>query len=304
MIYTAVIMAGEKGKSRSILGKNKNFLEIHEKPLFFYVIKALERAQCVGKIYIVGNAYFLKKALEKHKKELTSKKSIKIIEEKGRLLENALFAYQQIVNDAEISYNLTEKEKKELPIFYLSGDIPLITPREIDEFLVSCDVKRFDYFLGVSSEDSLKPFYPQKGRPGIKLSYYYTKENKYRQNNLHLIKPGMVTNKHYIQTIYDLRHQKEYYNIILLLWEFIRVNFGIKGIYIFGLLHLNHFLARIGLEFLTSIFRYFLPKDKVIASVNRGLGTRFTTVETRTAGAALDVDSEKEYEIISKILTA
>ncbi|MDY6861815.1 MAG: NTP transferase domain-containing protein, partial [Thermodesulfobacteriota bacterium] len=283
-------MAGEKGKARPVCGKNKNFLEIHKKPLFFYVIRALEKSQYIHKIYIIGNSFSIKKALAKYRQELIPKERLIILEQKNSFLENAWFAYEQILEDEGKNHNLTEKEKREFPVFYLSGDIPLITPHEIDEFLENCNIKKFDYFLGVSPEASLKPFYPRKDRPGIKLSYYYTKENKYRQNNMHLIKPGMIINRHYIQTIYDLRYQQNYYNIIRLLLEFIKVNVGIKGLYIFGLLHWNQFLARIGLKFLTLIFRYFIPLNSVLVSISRILGTRFTVIETRTGGAALDVD--------------
>ena len=43
----------------------------------------------------------------------------------------------------------------------MSGDIPLATPQEIEAFVASCDVTRYDYFLGMTSAQVLRAYYPR-----------------------------------------------------------------------------------------------------------------------------------------------
>ena len=53
------------------------------------------------------------------------------------------------------------------------------------------------------------------------MAYFYVKGKKYRQNNLHLIKPLKIKNRHSIQRLYDYRYQKQFIYILKLLLEFI-----------------------------------------------------------------------------------
>ena len=46
-------------------------------------------------------------------------------------------------------------------VLVMPGDIPLATPFEIEAFITSCDLTKYDYFLGLTAEPALRPYYPQ-----------------------------------------------------------------------------------------------------------------------------------------------
>ncbi len=50
----AVLLAGDRGASRTVCGRNKSFLHINGIPLFMYVLRALEGAELVDRICIIG----------------------------------------------------------------------------------------------------------------------------------------------------------------------------------------------------------------------------------------------------------
>jgi len=58
----------------------------------------------------------------------------------------------------------------------VTGDAPLLVPEEIDELADAADLARFDYALGVTAEDTLAAYYPHDGRPGIRMTYWDTRD--------------------------------------------------------------------------------------------------------------------------------
>jgi len=179
---------------------------------------------------------------------------------------------------------------------YISGDIPLVSPFEIDNFLYRCDLARYDYFLGIASAEHLDFFRPQRGRPGISTHFFHIKEGRFRQNNLHLVKPLRVANRNYIQQVYDYRYQRDPRNILRLAQEILKVHVGWKGLWCYGLLHWHQLLSRMRLNPLTVPTRALLPLLFIERCVSRVLGTRFVTTVTPLVGAVLDIDNEKDYK--------
>jgi len=296
MKVNAAVLIGDRGKSRPIRGENKNFLEINGLPLFFYVLQALENSGYINQINIVGDRNRIKKIIEKNIHFLKSPEKLVILEQGRSLFENALIASKNVLGLEGDRIWVSNPELEEKAILFLPGDAPLITSQEIDEFVGNCDLSRFDYFLGMSTEEFLRPFYPSKKEKGIKMAYYLVKGKKYRQSNLHLVKPLKIRNRHYIQKMYDYRYQKQFINFLRLLWAFLKAHVRMKGIYYYLTLHWNLFLSRIGLEIITPIFRKLVSIEDIEKGIGELLGCRFTIVETKIAGAALDIDNEKDYE--------
>ncbi|MBW1679465.1 MAG: NTP transferase domain-containing protein [Deltaproteobacteria bacterium] len=296
MKVDAAILIGDRGGSLPIRGKNKNFLEINGLPLFFYVLQALENSRQVNQIFVLGDQDRIRKTIDKNIRFLNSPEKVTIVEQGSNLFENAFIAFEKALEFEGDSVRIINPNIEEKAILYLPGDTPLITSQEIDEFIEKCALERFDYFLGMSTEESLKPFYPTKRERGIKMAYFYLKEKKYRHNNLHLIRPLKIRNRYYVQKMYDYRYQKEFVNFLKLLWIFYRTNIRMRGVYYYLMLHWNLFISRLGLERLTHLSRQLISMENIERTVGDLLGCRFTIVETKLTGAALDIDNERDYE--------
>ena len=301
MKIDAAILIGDRGKIRPIQGDNKNFLDLYGLPLFFYPLKALEESQYVNRIFIVGDQDRIQKSIARNIRTLKAPEKIIALEQRRNLFENAFVAFEKSLEVERKNNRIPEWTNEEKAMLYMPGDTPLITPQEIDEFLEQCDLNFIDYSLGMSTEEGLMPFYPTREERGIKMAYFYVKGKKYRQNNLHLIKPLKIKNRHSIQRLYDYRYQKQFIYFLKLLLEFYRAHVQRRGIYYFLILHWNLFLSRMGLEILTPPFRKMISVEDLEGVLRNFLGCRFKIVETELPGAALDIDNERDYETM-KIL--
>lgn len=293
--YDAILLAGDTGASRKVYGRNKVFLEINGIPILLYVLKALEKADRVNRICLVGPKENIVQIVEAHHSFLENKKEIIILEQGKSLYSNAWKSFlhlypevQEVTSDKSMQF--------EKAVLCISGDIPLVTPFEIDTFINLCDVDKYDYFLGITPAESLHYFSSQKGKPSIKTKYFHLKEGRYRQNNLHLIKPLKVKNRDYIQKVYDYRYQTDLGNVIKLAFEFLKIHVGLDGFCCYCLLHWNQLLSRICLDPLTLPTRKLLPLSFIERCISRVLGTRFVNVISPATGAVLDIDNEKDYK--------
>jgi hypothetical protein len=155
--------------------------------------------------------------------------------------------------------------------------------------------------VGITPEEVLSRFYPQKHRKGIRLMYFHTREGSYRQNNLHLVRPLRVVNRDYIQRVYDYRLQRQWGHIVRLLWEIFKTEEGtFSTLMQYILLHLSALLFRIPRCRLYRIPATLLPKRSIEQNISRLLKTRFTSVETHFGGATLDIDTPEHYHVIKE----
>lgn len=289
-----MLLAGDRGASRTVCGLNKAFLEINGIPLFIYVLKALDHAELIHRICIIGPYAKIERAVNEHYGQPSRGKNLILCDQDESLFHNVWKSFLELAPGAR-SVNPPPPAEREKPILYVSGDVPLLTPFEIDSFIRSCDCLRHDYFLGIAAAEHLTFFRPRLGTPGISTHFFHIKEGKFRQNNLHLVKPLKVENRSYIQKVYDFRYQRDLGNIIRLAREFLKVHVGWQGFWCYGLLHWHQFLSRIHLDPLTVPTRFLLPISFIEGCVTRVLGTRFVTTVTPLVGAVLDVDNERDY---------
>ena len=294
--YPVILTAGDKGRARPVNGTNKALLELEGAAVFTHVLSALENSPSVDRIYLVGPKKRLSDALEKPAVPFKGNKPIKLLEQWDNLYLNVLNTYMAILKD---SYGESEKASSVGPVIVVPSDIPLLETVELEEFVRNCDMERYDYCLGLTSETVLKRYYPQKYRKGIRLMYFHMKEGSYRQNNLHFVNPLKILNRNYIQKIYDYRYQKEWGSIVKLFWEMFRTHEKTgKMLGQLILLHLCSLLYRIPKLAMYKLPAKFIIKERIERSVSNLLHTRFTTVETHFGGAALDIDNAKHYAVI------
>jgi hypothetical protein len=220
------------------------------------------------------------------------------MEQWENLYLNVWNAFLVVLDDQDLQ---DETSAKETSVLVVPSDIPLTVPEEVEEFVRACDMERYDYVVGITSGEVLSRYYPQRRRKGIRLMCFQTKEGSYRQNNLHMVKPLCLMNRHYVQKIYDYRLQREWGNILRLLWEIFRTEegtFRMVGQYL--LLHLTAILYKVpklGLHRIPASLNSMASLQRSISNI---LGTRFSNAETHYGGAALDIDTPEHYVAIQE----
>jgi GTP:adenosylcobinamide-phosphate guanylyltransferase len=299
--FDVIVTAGDRGTSRPVFQKNKVFLTIEDIPVINYVLSAVERTRCAARIVVVGDKVRLEDALAVPHNPFQGLCPILLIEQGNTLYDNVWNGFLHTLPGYTPGadwrpYQATAEDKA---VLVISGDIPLATPAEIDAFVESCDLTRYDYFLGLTAEPDLRPYYPQDGHLGIRMAYFGLREMQVRQNNLHLVKPFRIGNRHYIQRIYDARYQKEWRNIFNICWQLALCG-GIASrvLWAFLCLHAARTITRFGWQSARPLQPFFLDLSRVASLVSQLLRTRFSTAFTHYGGCTLDVDNEEHYEAI------
>ena len=220
--FDVVIAAGNRRASRAVLGTNKIVLPVAGAPVITHVLSAVERAECTDRIFVVGDVRELEQALASTHSPFQGLCPLHLIEQYQTFYENVWEGFLRTLPDYDPNARwqiYMDRPEVDKAVLFMSGDIPLATPQEIDAFVAACDLSRFDYFLGVTPETMLRAYYPRQGRPGITMSYFTLRNLRIRQNNLHLVRPFRLGNRFYIEKMYEYRYQKEWHNIAKLSWE-------------------------------------------------------------------------------------
>jgi GTP:adenosylcobinamide-phosphate guanylyltransferase len=300
-LYDAIILAGDKRASRNIMGENKTLLTINGRPVLSYVLSAVLDSKYIRNIFIVGPKERIEKALKSDLAKIKDRK-VTVLEQWENLIENAWNGFLHSIDgykkgiDPDTYLNTPVQE---ITALALSGDMPLLTSYEIDEFIENAEPDKYDYIAGITPDYSLIPYYPKENKPGIKHSYFHAKDLKWRQNNLHLGKMLKVKNKIYIQKMYEYRHQKEWKDIIKLAITVLKTEKGTyKAIYQFAILQSCMFFSNRGMVWVSDKIRKFVTLSSIEKTVGSILGTTAKTSITHYGGAALDIDSDEELEAI------
>ena len=297
--YDAIVLAGDRRGSKSVFGKNKTLLEIKGIPSFIRVLAALQEVESIREIRIVGPTEEINSLLEKHSKAWQGSKTIKAVPQKDNIIDNVWMTFLDMFPDYQEGMAVSP-EQKEKAVFVIAGDVPLITSGEINEFISNCDLDRFDYYVGVVSNETLSHFMPKKGSKGIRLAFLPMKEWKYRINNLHLLKPFKIANRYRLQDMYELRYQRKLRNIWKLFIKIVRIE-GIKSAALYyTLIQAALFFRKVGIIEISRKISSFLTLNKFASIVGRILGTRISIAETTYGGAALDIDSKTDFKVINE----
>lgn len=292
----AVVMAGDRGAARAVRGQSKVFLELAGRPLVAHVVEVLQAVPEVSAVWVVGDPERLEAALSPLRERLT--RTLHVVPQFRNLYENAWESYRRVLPDAppEGRDPVSEADLDQ-PVLYLSGDLPFATPQEISDFVRRSLAKECVYAIGFVEESSVEPFYPvAEGEPGIHPVYFNISEGRVRQSNLHLVRPARLTNRHYIQEMYQHRHQKQVGNMIGLGWRIMRSESGgLRIAFFYSLLHVASLFDRAGLRRTADRIRSWVPTSRVEDCVSRLLRGSFRLVVTSCGGCAIDIDTEDEY---------
>jgi molybdopterin-guanine dinucleotide biosynthesis protein A len=293
----AVIVAGDGRASRKIFKKNKALLDVAGKPMIRHIVETLQSCKAIDQVVVVGP----KERFE----EVIGDTGVHIVQQKRSLAENGWEGFLQTLPEyrqtGDLKSDIIEKHHDKYVLF-LSGDIPLLSVSELEEFLSRCDMDRYDYIAGITSEKILSLFGPRKGRPGIKMATFHTREGNFRQNNLHMARPFVLFNSiDLLLKVYEYRYQREFLNILRTIFTIIKLGPGKIGrtLFLYLLLQVSAALSAIGLEPIARIVSYPVRRERLETLMTALLGARVKIVETTVGGAALDVDNEKDFMVLS-----
>jgi GTP:adenosylcobinamide-phosphate guanylyltransferase len=293
----AVVTAGDRAAAKHVRGESKPYLAIEGRPLVAHVVATLQRVPEISEVWVVGDAARLAATLEPLRSEL--RKPLHVVPQFRNLYENAWETYRRLLPDAgPEGRDPASEDDLDQRVLYLSADIPFATPHEISHFVRLGVSLGCDYAVGLSTERSMEDFYPEaRGAPGIRMAYFNLREGRFRQNNLHLVRPARLLHRFYIEEMYEHRHQKEFGEIAALafrLWRTQEGGFRLLGNYL--LLHAASIADRWGWRRIADWIRAAIPIARVERAVSSLLGTRFRFAVTELGGAAVDIDNDEDYE--------
>ncbi|NNJ70018.1 MAG: NTP transferase domain-containing protein [Kiritimatiellales bacterium] len=295
----AVLLAGDRSASITVRNDNKAFLELHGVPLLIHVLRALRAAEYVGMVVIVGPATRIREILEHHGES----DGVKVVEQRENMIENFKVGYVVSLGlDESVAFwDLKGSEHQHTPVLVAPSDIPLLTPAEVDEFIVCSNMHEYDYSIGITSNDVLSHYHPTEGRSGIQMIYFHVKEDLMRHNNLHIGKPLSFDHLDYIEKMYEWRYQTRWANIIRMLFSLLIHGWRLfKSLRIFILMQISLFYDRHGHPKLSDRLRSLVGFNRLAEGIGNAIGARVQIVYTHFGGAALDADNEKDLAVIEE----
>jgi len=281
------------------MGESKVYLEVEGEPLVVHVVRTLQRVPEVDDVWVVGDAARLEAAFADDRIRKDLSKPLHVVGQFRNLYENAWETYRRSLPGAPPEGRDPEGEDLDRMALFLSADLPFAMPEEVSEFIELGLGANCDYALGLVGESTLLPFRASDGKPGVELPCFNLREGRLRQSNLHLAAPGRFGNLHYVESMYEHRHQREWKDMLGLAWQLLSSRQGgLVVSFFYGLMHLSGLADRWGLRGLANLLRRTVSLERTERALSRLLDTRFRFVLTQLGGCAVDVDTEHEYAVV------
>jgi hypothetical protein len=299
MKLPAVVTAGDRGAAKAVYGESKAYLHMGGRPLVVHVVAMLQRVPEVSEVWIVGDAERLRSIFSGEPLRGELCKPLHVVPQERNLYENAWGAYRRLLPGAGEGGRDPEPADFDTQALYLSADLPFATPQEISAFIRQASQLECDYALGLVPEASMADFLPAApGEPGIQMATFNLREGRFRQSNLHLVKPARILNRHYIEEMYRNRFQRELGSIVALAWRLLRSERGgLTLLYYYMLMHAAGVLDRHGWRRAADALRSFIPLARIEKACSDLLRTSFRFVVTQAGGSAIDIDNERDYDV-------
>ncbi len=157
----AVVLAGSAENELTVQEKvnNKSFIKLGEKTVIGYVLDALTQVKDITEILVVGPPKDLEKLQEFY--------SFTIVPEEGSITDNIYAPYKAGL----------------LKGYFLlvTGDIPLLTVKCVEDFISQCRPYTFDFYYSIIAKEVSEEKYPS-----IKRTYVPLKEGTFTGGNIFL----------------------------------------------------------------------------------------------------------------------
>lgn len=143
---------------------NKGFIEIAGRPLVAHVVSALQRARDVGRIAAVGPPEALRRALPPE---------VLVVAGDGDIMDNVVRALQVLQ-----PHGLT---------LVVASDIPLLTPKVVEDFLSACTKERADFYYAIVPQKAMEARFPTSRK-----TYVTVAEGTFTGGSVMLFNPQVV----------------------------------------------------------------------------------------------------------------
>ena len=296
----AIVTAGDSRAAKAVYGKSKVYLEVDGLPLVAHVVRTLQDCPEVDAVWVVGDTSRLEAALDSERVQASLRKPLHIVPQQRDLISNAWETYRRVLSGNVLEGRDPRPDELDTEVFFLSGDIPLATAQEFSSFIQQSRALDIDYALGLCPAESLDVFRASNpGETGVTVAYFNTRDGRYRQNNLHYARPGRIGRRDRIEEMYELRHQRQFWNMFTLAVRLLaeRVG-GLKIALIFGMMHVAGIADRNGRTRLARLLARAVTLEINRSTISKLLDTRFAFVITESGGCGLDVDTEEEYDAV------
>ncbi|MFC1851815.1 NTP transferase domain-containing protein [candidate division CSSED10-310 bacterium] len=308
-IDAAVLAGTHLEKDKLIYGQNKSFLEFHGKPVVQWVVEALAQAKRIDRIVVVGPIEKVKTVLEH------SPVNFIPVEQRGQMIQNAWVAFLALCPQAAgyptdlIEYLAAEESggfrqpegiEMDRPYLYISGDVPLVIPEAIDDFIDRCEINNYDMFYGITEEEDLKPYYPTPTQKGIKRPYVHFADSWLRVSNIQLVKPLKLGRLYLVQSGYNVRKMKLWRNLFRLFKIVITLPYGMRAVGFISALKFSAHLHKYGLGKWANPVENRCKRSKLEWYLSHFLKTRFFMVSSPYGGLSIDIDDAEDYEILKQ----
>lgn len=296
----AIVTAGDSRAAKAVYGKSKVYLEVDGLALVAHVVRTLQSCPEIDAVWVVGDPGRLEDALSSKRLRDSLTKPLYIVEQQRDLISNCWETYRRILTGDVAEGRDPVGDDLDQEVLYLSGDIPLATPQELSSFVQHAQTLDVDYALGLCPAESLDVFRPaHPGQAGITVAYFNTCDGRFRQNNLHYAKPGRIGRRDRINEMYEMRHQRRFFNMFSLAVRLVLSRAaGIKIAVLFGCMHMAGVADRNGHPRLARLLARYVTLEVNRTTISKILDTRFVLAVTESGGCALDVDTEEEYDAI------
>lgn len=294
----AIVAAGDRRAAKAVYGESKPYLELAGRSLVSHVVAMLQRVPEVSEVWVVGNAQRLEATLGTGSLRAELVKPLHVVPQFRNLYENAWETYRRLLPGAGPEGRDPGPDDADQPVLFLSADLPFATPHEVSAFVRQGLECGCDYALGLSTEEAMSDFYPEgPGEPGIRMAYFNLREGRFRQSNLHLVKPARLGNRHYVEEMYEHRYQKQIGEMAKLGWTLLRAEGGgLSVIYYYALMHLAGVADRRGWRAIADFLRNRIPMPRIERGCSALLRTRFRFVVTQGGGCSVDIDNEEDFD--------
>jgi CTP:molybdopterin cytidylyltransferase MocA len=293
----AIVLAGDRRGSHPVFGANKNLLEVGGEPIVRHVVRILLEVDQIEAVYAVGPEAETRRALAGLVPP--AHRPVHVVPQRETIVQNCWQGLRHALGVAPDADRAGLKATHgDAVALVLPGDLPFLEPAEVRHFLRHADMQQYDYVLGLTPIETLDRVVDEARVPGLRKPALHMAEGRVRQNNLHLIRPFAIRHLEYFDRFYEHRYQKEFWNTVRVLWEVLRASGGISrpvGYYLFAQAAMRFELA--GFERVAAWFRRRVPTAGMCAAISRFSGCRFGVLTGPSAGAALDVDSERDLEL-------
>jgi GTP:adenosylcobinamide-phosphate guanylyltransferase len=295
----AILLAGDRRASIQVREDNKAFLTLNDTPLLIHILHALKQSRFIHHISIVGPSERISDLLDSYAWQLDGPGEIHVIEQRENMIDNFKVGYVDSLGlPGDVPFHdLRGTAHADTPALVVPCDIPLLTPWEVDEFILQSNMHDYDYSIGITSEKILSYYHPDGDQPGIQMIYFHLREGLWRQNNLHLARPLRFAHLDYVEKMYEWRYQTHLFNVLRMTFSLLCVSWRfLTALRIFILIQLSLYYDQHGHPRLANHIRMHAPLETFQRGVSNILGARTQLVYTHLGGAALDVDHAENLD--------